>query len=443
MVRFVGPAILLVAYLCYHSCFITYIEPRLPLPGFRAAPGAPWPMPKEWVNSSFQFTVDPKDFEMKTNLVSCDVIDRNLDLYRNLIFPDQNPPPVNTSFTLLKGIELTISSGQCEDYPKFNSNENYFLEIKEGNPIAQLKTNTIWGGLRALETLSQLIFQCSKDKTYYVNETKISDSPRFQHRGLLIDTARHFQPKSILLRNLDAMQWNKMNVFHWHVTDDQAFPYESLKFPNLSTLGAYSPKHIYSQEDVAEIIEYARIRGIRVIPEFDSPGHTRAIGNAFKNLLTPCYGDGVNPYTPNFTAYSEMEVFNPINEDVYTFMKDLISEVKTVFKDEYVHLGLDEVWYDCWASNPDIKKFMKDNNMTEMSELESHYVKRLIELVSGIGYKYIAWQDPVDNGVEMNANTIVQIWKDNQLDKKLKPWREYAVPIINKGYKVIVCMLVS
>ncbi|GAB6027657.1 hypothetical protein CHUAL_001898 [Chamberlinius hualienensis] len=394
-------------------------------------------MPREWQNSSNLWTLDPKDFEMKTNIINCDIIDHNLDTYRALIFPDSQGPTVNSSFTQLKGLELTIGSGLCEQYLRFDSNENYFIEIKEGNPLAQLRANTVWGGLRALETFSQLVFQ-GEDGKYYVNDTKISDSPRFQHRGLMLDTARHFLPKSILLRNLDAMQWNKMNVFHWHITDDQSFPFESSTFPNLTTFGAYSPKHVYTPSDVAEIIEYARLRGIRVIPEFDSPGHTRSIGNAFRNLLTPCYGDGVHPYTPNYTAYSDAEVFNPINEDVYKFMKDLISEVKTVFKDEYVHLGLDEVWYDCWKSNPDITKFMKENNMTEYSDVEGYYVKKLIDIVANLGYKYISWQDPVDNGVKMNDNTIIQIWKDSELDAKLKPWRQYIVPIAQQGYKMIL-----
>lgn len=427
----------LLSVLVPNNAFITWIEPRLPLPGNRSAPGAPWPLPKEWTNSSKVFTLNPHDFVMKTNLVDCDVIDHNLEVYRKYIFIDKKAGQFNGSVPILKGLELTIVSGQCETTPKLGSNENYFIEINDKTDTAQLKANTIWGGLRALETFSQLVWQ-GDDNSYFINGTKIADSPRFSHRGLLLDSARHFIPKSIILRNLDSMQWNKLNVFHWHLSDDQSFPYESRTFPNLSAMGAYLPSHVYTQDDVAEIIEYARLRGIRVLPEFDSPGHTRAIGNAFKDLLTPCYGDGEHPYTPNYTSYSEMEVFDPTNENVYSFMKSLIGEVKTVFKDSYIHLGMDEVNYGCWSSNPNIKKFMSDSNMTEMYQLEDYYTRRLIKLTSDLGYNYISWQDPIDNGVNMDNDTLVHVWKDIYLDSSMKPWRDYIVPIAKKGYQILL-----
>lgn len=118
----------------------------------------------------------------------------------------------------------------------------------------------------------------------------IEDKPRLPHRGLLLDTSRHFLPVKDILLTLDAMSYNKLNVFHWHIVDDNSFPFESAIFPELSSKGAYHPSMIYKRSDIEEIINFARLRGIRVIPEFDTPGHTESWGQGYPELLTKCYG---------------------------------------------------------------------------------------------------------------------------------------------------------
>jgi hexosaminidase len=115
------------------------------------------------------------------------------------------------------------------------------------------------------------------------DSTLIKDSPRFTYRGLMLDTARHFIPVPILKKQIDAMSYNKLNVLHWHIVDDQSFPFEMKKYPNITKMGRYSSAHVYSQEQVLDIIRHARTRGIRVIPEFDTPGHVAALGKAFQS----------------------------------------------------------------------------------------------------------------------------------------------------------------
>lgn len=232
-------------------------------------------------------------------------------------------------------------------------------------------------------------------------KSMISHDSMISHRGILLDCARHFITKPIIFQVLDSMQWNKFNVLHWHLSDDQSFPYETLVYPNLTQYGAYSSYHVYHRQDVRDVIDYARVRGIRVIGEFDSPGHSRAIGNAFKDLITPCYGAGPDggPYVPDYPNFSEMENFDPTNDDVYSFMYNLISDARQIFNDSYVHLGMDEVSYNCWKSNPDIHNFMAANNWTEYKYLEQYYSQRLVDTLSNIGFKFIAWEDPIDNGV--------------------------------------------
>src|SRR5699024_849554 len=115
--------------------------------------------------------------------------------------------------------------------------------------------------LRGLETLSQIIYE--EGNYLLVNQTEVQDRPRYAYRGVLLDTARHYLPKKIILANLDAMAYNKLNTFHWHLVDDQSFPFVSTRFPSISAKGAYTAKHIYTPADVQDVIEYARMRGIR------------------------------------------------------------------------------------------------------------------------------------------------------------------------------------
>lgn len=337
----------------------------------------------------------------------------------------------------LTGLEVIVKNVSC-GYPKLGDDESYKIEVPNGGK-AKIEAKTVWGAIRGLETFSQLVYQDDKTKNYLINKTTIDDFPTFTYRGILLDTARHFQPMKVLKQNLDAMAYNKFNVFHWHLVDDQSFPFESKIFPNLTVLGAYSPKHIYTQKDMKDIIEYARLRGIRVMPEIDTPGHAYALGRAFPNLLTPCYGDGPDkPYTTNYPEHSEAETLYPIKNETYEFLRILFGEVRSLFPDDYMHLGMDEVYYACWKSNPHIKAFMEKNGMTDYHEIEQYYVRNAIKVVKDIGYKYMTWQDPVDNGVTMAPDTIVEIWKDKYLDPNLDYWEKYITPIAKKGYKMVL-----
>ncbi|XP_028968300.1 beta-hexosaminidase subunit beta [Galendromus occidentalis] len=235
-----------------------------------------------------------------------------------------------------------------------------------------------------------------------------------------------------LKQNLDAMAQNKFNVFHWHIVDDQSWPLQMEHFPNL-TDAAYHPRLVYSQRDVAELVQYARLRGIRVIPEIDSPGHSQALGKVFPNILTPCYGTGGRGSAdyPRFAAY---EMLNPMNDYTYDVMREIIREVNRVFPDDYIHLGMDEVYYDCWRSSPEIKDFMRKRNMSSVSQVEQHYVKRTLDNVKKLGAKYMIWQDPIDNGVEAAPDTVVGVWKSGYAYS----WQEYLITAARNGYKIVL-----
>jgi hexosaminidase len=199
------------------------------------------------------------------------------------------------------------------------------------------------------------------------------------------------------------MACNKLNVFHWHIVDDHSFPYQSRKYPEL-TRGAYHDTMIYSQQDVADVIEYARLRGIRVMSEFDTPGHTASWGASHPELLTKCGGVFAGKLGP----------IDPTVDGNYDFIFSLFEEIIEVFPDVYVHLGGDEVGFECWQSNQKIIDYMKRANLTTFVQLEEFYIQRLIDKVASLKVNAIVWQEVYTNGVRLPNGTVVHVWTGNQ-----------------------------
>uniref|UniRef100_A0A8C1M4Z7 Beta-hexosaminidase n=1 Tax=Cyprinus carpio TaxID=7962 RepID=A0A8C1M4Z7_CYPCA len=355
-----------------------------------------WPLPQKFQSSAVAFKLSPASFQIvhakqSSAGPSCGLLEnafRRYELYSPL---------------------FTFEPVLC--YKRFCSLCVDELSIDE--PSAVLKAANVWGALRGLETFSQLVYE-----DYYgvnnINKTDISDFPRFAHRGILLDSSRHFLPLKVILANLVTMAMNKFNVFHWHIVDDQSFPYMSRTFPELSQKGAYHPfTHVYTPSDVKMVIEFARMRGIRVIPEFDTPGHTESWGNGIKDLLTPCYSGS----SPSGT----FGPVNPILNSSYDFMTQFFKEISTVFPDAYIHLGGDEVDFRCWESNPDIQKFMAQQGFgTDYSKLESFYIQRLLDIVAATKKGYMVWQEVFDNGVKLKDDTVVEVWMGNKMEEELQ-----------------------
>ncbi|KAJ6643163.1 Beta-hexosaminidase subunit beta [Pseudolycoriella hygida] len=412
--------------------------------GNPSPPGSLWPLPKFWTKSSSIVSISAKEsFSYKTTVNDCEVLNRALKRYSwEFLFRNLSVTPGN-HLPILSTVEVEISNGsenQCDAYPQLVKDleyEAYNLTISkdatEGR--ARIVAKTVWGAIRGLETFSQLIWTNGESNQHFVNETVITDYPRFPHRGLMIDSARHFLPVSIIEQVLEAMSYNKMNVLHWHIVDDQSFPFVSATFPELSKKGAYLPELIYEPSDVKHLIDFARDRGIRVVLEFDTPGHTQGFGKAFPNLITPCFGDGVSPGTANYPIHAAYEIFNPMDENTYTFMTEFLTEiVKNVSKDQYVHLGMDEVYYACWQSSPVIAEFMRNNSFTEMKEVQQYYTERVLENIKNIGGHPIIWHDPIEFGVVPDKDVIVQVWKGNDTD----PWEPYMERVLKGGYQVLL-----
>lgn len=260
--------------------------------------------------------------------------------------------------------------------PAIGDDEAY--ELRVGTGVSTLTASSVWGAVRGLETLSQLVVADAKgaaaDGIVCAASVHVSDAPRFPHRGLMLDTGRRFLSVPQILATLDAMSYAKLNVLHWHLVDDPAFPLEVVSLPLLSGKGALNaPRktHTYTPADVAAVVAAASDRGIRVIPELDSPGHATSWYRGYPHLATVC---------PNAAP---AEYYNPpmdpTSPAVDSFLRTLWHEVGLAFPDRYVHIGGDEVWFECWAANVTIAKYMRDHSINSTAELQALFEAKVRE----------------------------------------------------------------
>ncbi|XP_030433262.1 beta-hexosaminidase subunit alpha isoform X2 [Gopherus evgoodei] len=322
----------------------------------------------------------------------CAVLDQAFARYWRLLRDAGPRAPEDTRpwEPLCTELLVSVSTPHCDGFPDMDSVESYKLSTSEDPSL--LSSESVWGALRGLETFSQLIWR-DEDRMFYLNKTNIMDFPRFAHRGLLLDTSRHYLPLRAILE----------------------------------TLGAYNPAtHVYTLNDVKLVIEYARLRGIRVISEFDTPGHTLSWGPGAPGLLTPCYAGSI----PS-GAYGPV---NPILNTTYQFMTELFREVSTVFPDFYLHLGGDEVDFTCWRSNPEIQAFMQWMGFgQDYTKLESFYIQRLLNIISSYGKGYVVWQEVFDNGVKVKPDTIIHVWRENA-----GPYQQEVARVTKAGYRALL-----
>lgn len=291
---------------------------------------------------------------------------------------------------------------QCEragnPIPSLNEDESYSLEITDKQ--ARLVAPTVVGALRGLETLLQLL-QGDREG-YYLPGIRIHDQPRFPWRGLLIDVARHYQPPEVLRRNLDAMAAVKLNVFHWHLTEDQGFRVESKKFPKLHSMG--SDGLYYTQDQVREIIAYAADRGIRVMPEFDIPGHSTSwlVGH-------PELGSAPGPYKIERGAGIFEPALDPTRDQTYKFLDGFLGEMASLFPDAYLHIGGDENEGKQWDRNPQIQAFMKEKGIKDNHALQAYFNQRVLKILQKYGKKMIGWEEILHTDLPKDA--VIQSWR--------------------------------
>jgi len=284
---------------------------------------------------------------------------------------------------------------------ELGEDESYTLDVTASG--AKLRAANPLGVLRGLQTFLQLV--AVTPDGFGVPVVSIQDQPRYQWRGLMIDVGRHFTPIAVLERNLDGMEAVKLNVFHWHLSENQGFRVESHKYPKLHEMG--SDGLYYTQDEIRGLIAYARDRGIRVVPEFDMPGHSTAwfVGH-------PELASGPGPYQIERRWGVFDPAMDPTNERTYKFLNEFIAEMAKLFPDAFFHIGGDEVNGKEWDANPAIQEFKKAHNIKDNNGLQAYFSQRVQDLVVKHGKIPVGWDEILVPGAPKNI--VIHSWRGSE-----------------------------
>ena len=331
------------------------------------------------------------------------------------------PLKVSTKFfdsaAITDGILLTTKNANTNLGP-----EGYELTVASNSVVIRAPTQAglFYGVQTLLQLLPPKIFSTNLvgNATWQIPCVQIEDWPRFTWRGFMLDVSRHFFTKPEVKVLLDAMAMQKMNVFHWHLTDDHGWRIEIKKYPKLTEIGAwrssggfgfasnsttaYGPDGryggFYTQDDIRDVVKYAAALHITVVPEIEMPGHATAALAAYPQL-----GSTPGPFSPEATAGIFHGIYNPANEETFQFLADVIAEVAPLFPGKYFHIGGDEVPKASWKTNAACQALMKREGLKNEEELQSWFVRRIEKIVNANGHSMIGWSEILQGGLPKNA----------------------------------------
>lgn len=403
-----------------------------------------WPMPAAPKLLASQCLVVSKDeFKFQTTS-SSKVLQDALTRYKQLAFlrggtaqPCDSTLDTPGPAPLASLTKLSILIESDDETLGPSTLENYTLTVVA--PTGTLVASSVFGALRGLETFAQLQFDSGGKRL--LPSVSVQDAPRFGYRAIMVDTARMFRPISLLEQILDAMASAKLNVLYLHLTDDNCWPLEVESYPLLASncskgcnLDGKSSTggQFYSQADIRSLVSYARGRGIRVIPEIDSPGHFNT-EKCYPGLLTeanyPCPGAG--PGKGHFFSTPD-----PSNPKLWSFFKGVFGEMATLFPDPYVSLGGDEAWLEPWTCSPPVKQWMAAKNFS-LGDAAHYYEQQLFSIVDGgTGQKQTMMWSPGEAVV--SNSTIHIVWSGWPQNGPSDGWKADFARFTAKGQPVVL-----
>jgi hexosaminidase len=329
--------------------------------------------------------------------------------YQEIIFYKDIPQSLPTicfgKIICINQVTIDVKSTSSDVKLEFQSDESYTISID--TTTVAITSQTVWGALHAMETLSQMIqisTSIGEVPIYafvgYQVPLTINDAPRFKWRGILVDTSRHYYTVAKMLHIIDSMSYIKLNVLHWHIVDSQSFPVVIPGYPNLSSKGAYAPSAVYTPDDVQKIINYAFNRGIRIVFEFDMPGHSAVWGAGYPNIIANC--PGIEP------------ILNPAVEETFTVIDGVFAHIRSLAKDAYFHIGGDEIATDCWKQDTTIQQWMQKQKYKTVDEVLAYFERRVLDLLKKHKFAANVWEEVLtrynQTVVQLPKDTVVTAW---------------------------------
>ena len=336
-------------------------------------------------------------------------------LSREMGIPELPHLPLEPATLVIK------TAGPSEMVQQLGEDESYHLEIKTTGAL--LAAPNPLGILHGLQTFLQLVH--STPRGFAVATVTIDDKPRFPWRGLMIDTGRHFVPLDVIRENLNGMEAVKMNVFHWHLSEDQGFRIESKTFPLLQAKG--SDGLFYTQDQVRDILAYARDRGIRVVPEFDMPGHATSWFVGYPDLAS---GKGSYQVERHWGIFDP--AMDPTRESTYQFLDKFFEEMTTLFPDAYFHIGGDECNGKEWDANPRIQAYMHSHQLADNAALQAYFTSRVQALVTRHHKITVGWDEVLQPNTPHDV--VIQSWRGQ--DSLAEGARRGYRGILSAGYYI-------
>ncbi|XP_068642733.1 beta-hexosaminidase 2 [Aristolochia californica] len=359
--------------------------------------------------------------------------------YHRLILSEHHspivPPAVNLSVSSPPLSALSISVLDLSAPLQHGVDESYTLRIPASGGRANLTAGTPWGAIRGLETFSQMVW--GRKVLKVPAGVEVWDAPLFPHRGVMLDTSRNYYGIEDLLRTIRAMSDNKLNVFHWHITDSHSFPLVLPSEPDLAGKGSYGPEMVYKPSDVKRVVEYGMSRGVRVIPEIDAPGHTGSWAEAYPEIVT-CANMFWWPVGTDWADRLASEPgtghLNPLNPKTYDVLRNVVTDVTALFPDFFYHSGADEIIPGCWKADSTIQTFLSDGGT--LSQLLENFINSTHPYIVSHNRTVVYWEDVLlDDSIRVHpstlppANTILQTWNNGPNNTKR---------IVEAGYRAIV-----
>jgi hexosaminidase len=313
------------------------------------------------------------------------------------------------------------TGGASKPVQELGEDESYHLTVTPTE--VHLEAPNPLGILHGLQTFVQLV--TITPDGFRAQAVTIDDQPRFPWRGLMLDAGRHFMPLDVVRRDLDGMEAVKLNVFHWHLSEDQGFRVESKKYPLLTEKG--SDGFYYTQDEIRGIIDYARDRGIRVVPEFDMPGHATSWFVGYPDLSS---GPGPYQIERKFGVFDP--AMDPTRDSTYKFLDGFIGEMTALFPDAYFHIGGDESNGKQWDRNAKIQEFMKAHGIKDNAALQSYFTSKVQKLVAKHGKITEGWDEVLQP--DTPKDVVIQSWRGQ--DSLAAAARQGNKGLLSNGYYI-------